>query len=294
MRKHLAVVVLLLVLPRLLEAALPPWYVSNADLNKARAVLREGLKSDEFWPAMHAAEAMTVAGLQAEVVAHLKPKLAAEKDDQRRCGLARELVRAGQVEYAYEMFDILRSDDPHGHVHAAESLFKVGWAGGSAPLRRAFAESNNVTLRLMAAGALAKHGSPDDREKALQYLRGVLLDSKVMDEYRIAAWVLARTGDSRDVARLRLRLSDANDEKARAFIQNALAALGDVSGQQQLREDLSAEDAAFRTYAATFAGDAGMIGVIPDLVLLLDDPNLDTRIRAAQSIFTLRNLSLQN
>ncbi|MDB4474704.1 hypothetical protein N9023_06815, partial [Opitutaceae bacterium] len=283
MRKHLVAVALLLVLPRLLEAALPPWHVSTADLNKARAVLREGLKSDEFWPAMHAAEAMTVAGLQKEVVAHLKPKLAAEKDDQRRCGLARELVRAGHVEYADKMFDILRSDDPHGHVHAAESLYKVGWVGGYEPLRSAFAESNNVTLRLMAAGALAKHGSPDDREKALQYLRSVLSDSEIMDEYRIAAWVLARTGDSRDVARLRMRLSDAEDEKARAFIQNALAALGDLSGQQQLHEDLSAEDAAFRTYAATFAGDAGMIGVIPDLVLLLDDPNLDTRIRAAQS-----------
>ena len=153
MRKHLAVVVLLLVLPRLLEAALPPWHVSNADLNKARAVLREGLKSDEFWPAMHAAEAMTVAGLQAEVVAHLKPKLAAEKDDQRRCGLARELVRAGQVEYADEMFDILRSDDPHGHVHAAESLFKVGWAGGSAPLRRAALLRSATTLILLSSSS---------------------------------------------------------------------------------------------------------------------------------------------
>ena len=243
---------------------------------------------------MHAAEAMTVAGLQAEVVAHLKPRLAAEKDDQRRCGLARELVRAGDVEYADKIFDILRSADSHGHVNAAESLYRVGWRGDYEPLRSAFADKKNVTLRLMAAGALAKHGSPDEREKALHYLRCVLMDSEIMDECRIAAWVLARTGDSRDVARLRMRLSDAEDEKARAFIQNALAALGDLSGQQQLREDLSAEDAAFRTYAATFAGDAGIIGVIPDLVLLLDDPNLDARIRAAQSIFTLRQLSLQN
>lgn len=294
MKKHLVVVALLLVLPRLLEAALPPWDVSIIDLNKARAVLREGLKSDEFWPAMHAAEAMTVAGLQDEVVAQLKPRLAAEKDDQRRCGLARELVRAGHVKYADLMFDILRSHDSHGHVHAAESLYKVGWVGGYEPLRGAFADSENVTLRLMAAAALAKHGSPADREHALRYLRGVLSASEIMDEYRIAAWVLARTGDSRDVARLRVRLSDAEDEKARAFIQNALAALGDTHGQRQLREDLSAEDAAFRTYAATFAGDAGMIGVIPDLIRLLDDPNLDTRIRAAQSIFTLRKLSLQN
>ncbi len=49
MKKHLGAVVLLLVLPRLLEAAFPPWHVSTADLNKARAVVREGLSSDEFW-----------------------------------------------------------------------------------------------------------------------------------------------------------------------------------------------------------------------------------------------------
>ena len=109
-----------------LPAALPPWHVSSEELEKAEVVLREGLRSDEFWPAMHAAEAMTLARMGDEVIAYLQPKLAEEKDDQRRCGLARELVRAGQVEYAEVMFDILRGDDPHGHVHAAESLFKVG------------------------------------------------------------------------------------------------------------------------------------------------------------------------
>ena len=294
MKKYLVVAALLLVVPRFLDAALPPWVVSSADLKKAKMVLREGLKSAEFWPAMHAAEAMTIAGMQDEVVAHLMPLLAGESDDQRRCGLARELVRAGHVKHAEKMFDILRSDDPHGHVHAAESLFKVGWKGGYEPLRVAFAESDNVTLRLMAAGALAKWGSPEDRENALRYLRGVLSDSEVMDEYRIATWVLTRTGDRSDLARMRLRLPDTEDERARAFIYNGMAALGDDYGQQKLRQGLSSENPAFRTYAATFAGDAGMVGVIPELVRLLDDENLDARIRAAQSIFSLRKLPPPN
>ncbi|HTN02138.1 MAG TPA: hypothetical protein VL132_09685, partial [Planctomycetaceae bacterium] len=58
-------------------------------------VLRDGFKSDEFWPSMHAAEGLTVAGYGAEVRQALPARIPAETDDQRKCGLARELVRAG-------------------------------------------------------------------------------------------------------------------------------------------------------------------------------------------------------
>src|SRR5690606_38121574 len=74
-------------------------------------VLREGLKSDEFWPSMHAAEALTLAGRGNEVRAHLLPLLPQESDDQRRCGLARELVRTGARQYAAIMLDILNAAD---------------------------------------------------------------------------------------------------------------------------------------------------------------------------------------
>ncbi|GAB5562783.1 MAG: hypothetical protein SynsKO_44300 [Synoicihabitans sp.] len=272
-------------------AASPSRQVSSTDLTKARAVLREGLRSEEFWPAMHAAEAMTIAGLQDEVVVYLKPKLADEKDDQRRCGLARELVRAGERYYAAVMFDILQSDDPHGHVHAAESLFKVGWQGRYDPLTKAFNESDNVILRLMAAGALAQHGLPESRAQGLKFLRDVMSHSSAVNDYRIAAWVLGRTGEPEDAALIRSRLADTTDPRARAFLHHALAVFGDEVGRAKLRENLISENAAFRTYAATFAGDARMSEVVPLLVELLDDENLDTRIRAAQSIFALRNIT---
>src|SRR5687768_11691973 len=63
---------------------------------KCLLLLREGLKSEEFWPAMHAAEALTIAGEAAEVREALAPRLPKETDDQHCCGLARELVRAGE------------------------------------------------------------------------------------------------------------------------------------------------------------------------------------------------------
>src|SRR6187397_1753123 len=60
---------------------------------KCLAVLRAGLAGNEFWPAMHAAEALTIAGKGEEVRAALRSKLPNEKDEQRRCGLVREFAR---------------------------------------------------------------------------------------------------------------------------------------------------------------------------------------------------------
>lgn len=94
-------------------------------------VLREAINSDEFWPSMHAAEALTLAGKGAEVRQIIEPKLKTEKDDQHRCGLARELVRAGDRSKAAIMFQILAGKDSHGHVHAANRSTKsMNWVTG--------------------------------------------------------------------------------------------------------------------------------------------------------------------
>ena len=73
----------------------PKLELDEATHKRSLAVLREGLRGSEFWPAMHAAEGLTLGGHGAEVIEFLKPKLGAETDDQKRCGLARELARAG-------------------------------------------------------------------------------------------------------------------------------------------------------------------------------------------------------
>jgi sialidase-1 len=266
------------------------WELKPEVSAKAEMVLREGLNSGEFWPSMHAAEALTIAGFGSEVRAVLEPKLTREQDDQRRCGLARELVRAGDEKRAEVLIDILGGDDPHGHVHAAESLFKVGWPSKSAPVRAAFDQNENTILRLMAAAALAKHSYADDQTAALVFLRETMVSAEASDDFRIAAWVLARVGDSSDVARIRARLSDTDDERVRSFLDHASAVLGDPAGRAALRSNLNSPTPAIRTYAATFAGEAAVFEATPQLIQLLDDENLDTRIRAAQALFTLRKI----
>jgi len=245
-------------------------------------VLRAGLRSGEFWPSIHAAEGLTLAGYGDEVRRALEPRLAAETDDRRRCGIARELVRAGGRAKATVMLRILAKEDPYGHVHAAESLYKVGEIGDGRLLRRAMGETGNIKLQLMAAAALGRSG-----DKAAMRLLRERLDADDPTVRRTAAWVLARIGERSDIPRLRSNVARSKDALERCSAEHALAALGDPEGRRAVLRNLRSDDASIRTYAATFAGDARIAEAIPALVALLDDSHLDARLRAAQSLLVL-------
>lgn len=246
-------------------------------------VLNEGLASDEFWPSMHAAEGLTRGGHGESIKAVLVEKLGSETDAQRRCGLARELVRAGEKHYTRILLETLADSASNGRTHAAESLFKVEEVGDGVALRAAMAQTENLSLRLMACAALARQGNPD----ALALIRDTLA-TKNDDDLRIAAWVLGRVGTGEDIPPLKAALKRAATPLTEAFIQHSLAALGDAEGISQLAENLLSEDAAIRTYAATFAGDARATSVANQLIEQLDDSNLDARIRAAQTLLELQ------
>jgi sialidase-1 len=246
------------------------------------SVLRAGLTSGEFWPSMHAAEGLTLAGQGAEVRAMLVPMLPKEKDDQQRCGLARELVRTGDLAFAQVLLDILASPNPHGHVHAAESLFKVWQVGDGTLLRRAMAPGGHSKLTQMAAAALARWGN----QEALALLReSVRVDDG--ESARIAAWILARTGDRSDLPALRSGARRFTEPLTKAYFEHALATLGDDEGMKALIRNLGHADPSVRVYAAEFAPDARAIGAKDALVRLLDDPVLDVRLRSAQALVQL-------
>ena len=246
------------------------------------SVLRQGLHGDEFWPAIHAAEGLTLGGHAAEVLEFLKPKLTTEQDAQKRCGIAREIVRAGDHSAANVMLEILTSPDPHGHVHAAESLFKVFESGDGQALQRAFAQNEKLTLKLMAAAALARAGD----QTALKTVRDLLAHDDPK-HYGIAAWILGQIGDDSDIARLKDQMRRVTDVVPRANFEHALAILGDGEGRQALERNLSSQDNLIRTYAATFASDARDVAAVPKLKELLGDSFSDARIRAAQSLLVL-------
>lgn len=255
----------------------------SADLRtRCVEILRAGFQSNEFWPSMHAAEALTVGGYGDEVITALLKRQPTISDDQQRCGIARELVRAGDRSHAAVMLGILAKEDDYAHTHAAESLYKVLEIGDGKLLRKALANNENPIFQLMAAAALARSGNP----RALGLIRNQLVVGNG-DARGIAAWILARIGDSSDIPQLKANLKREDDPVKSSYFVNALAALGNEEGRRMVEKNLGHESPAIRTYAAVFSGDARMTGVAPQLEKLLDDPGLDVRIRAAQSLLTL-------
>ncbi len=244
-------------------------------------VLREAIRSDEFWPSMHAAEALTLAGEGAEVRKVVEPKLKTEKDDQQRCGLARELVRAGDRSKAAIMFQILAGKDTHGHVHACESLYKVNELGDGVLIRNAM-KSDNPKKAMMAAALLARWGNPE----ALRLVRKYLKDPDV-SLASIAAWIIARVGDKQDIPALKANLKRTDDPFVRAYFETALAMHGDQEGLQAIERNLASDNAAVKTYSAIFAGEAGASHLKEQLKKQLNDENRDARIRAAQALIVM-------
>lgn len=249
---------------------------------KCLKVLRQGLHGDEFWPSIHAAEGLTLGGHGDEVIEFLAPKLKTELDDQQRCGVTRELIRAGQKSRADIMLGILAEDDDFGHIHAAESLYKVVEIGDGKAMRQRYETTDDLRLKVMSAAALGRCGNP----AAMQFLRKVLghEDPKL---FMIAAWVLGRIGDDRDIPALKKQLPRCPDELTRVYFEHSLAALGDTDGLKALARNLKSDDSAVRTYAATFAGDAWAVDVADTLKGMLDDPHPDARYRAAQSLLQM-------
>ena len=246
------------------------------------SVLRDALKSTEFWPSMHASEGLTAAGYGSEVLAFLAPRLVVEQDDRCRCGIAREMVRAGDKKKVKVLLEILAGADAYGHVHAAESLYKVAQLCDNPTLITAFMQTDNMRLRLMAAGALGRYGNP----RAMQVLRDTLsnYDAQLCQQ---ASWILCRIGDERDIKLIRQNISRTKEPKIRSYLEHELAALGDPAGLRVLQHDLTSSDAAIRKHAAIFAADARAFSAADKLLQLLNDTDLDVRVRAAHSLLTL-------
>lgn len=251
---------------------------------KCIAILKKSMRSAEFWPSIHAAEALSYGGYGKDVRDYLEPKLMEELDDQHRCGLARELVRNGDSEKSSVMFGILESPDKYAHVHAAESLYKVGYSGDDSVLQKNFARAVDPRLKLMAAAALGKHSKGEKSNEALRFLREHLQTETDPGLFRLSAWVLGDIGSEDDKAQIRRRLLDTNDPTIKSYLHHALAQLGDPAGRTALLANFESEIPAIRTSAAVVAGESGIVEAAPLLARQLDDTNLDARVRAAQGL----------
>lgn len=270
-----------------------PQPVDSELIANCMSILRSGLASEEFWPAMHAAEALTYAGAKSEVIAALKERLPDEKDDQRRCGLTRELYRAGDHSHLETLFDILGNRSSNGRIHAAESLYKIGQAADKTLLLDAMNQSESIPLQIMAAAALVKAEDP----AALVFVRRQLLSSDTTTR-NLSAWVIGRHGNKSDAepisSALRKEMTSApRDEMSVTFLSVSLASLGVSEGRVALVNQLDSPNPTARAMAAEFAGSSRTAEALKKLQEHLKDTALDVRIRSAQSILALSKADLR-
>ncbi len=264
----------------------------NAQLiSECMSILRGGLASEEFWPAMHAAEALTYAGAGSEVIAALTSRLPDEQDDQRRCGLVRELYRAGDHSRLQILFDVLGNPLSKGRTHAAESLYKIGQTADKNLLREAMNQSESIPLQIMAAAALVKAEDPDAKDLVRRQLQ-----SSDTTARNLSAWVIGRHGNKDDAKLVKALLqketsATSKDEMSVTFLAVSLATLGDTEGRVVLVNQLSSPNPTARAMAAEFAGLSRTTEALEKLKELLKDSSLDVRIRSAQSILALSKAS---
>ena len=136
--------------------------LDEATRGRCLAVLRAGLGSEEFWPAMHAAEALSLAGHGAEVRAAIAPRLATETDDQRRCGLARELVTGRRPRRPCGSCSTSwRNPTPTATSTPARASSRSGRSATACCSGAALAGADQPGLEIMAAAALARWGNPE-------------------------------------------------------------------------------------------------------------------------------------
>lgn len=253
--------------------------------NRCLAILKEGLHSDEFWPMIHASEALVDAQYAFEAIPVLKRHLAEERDLRYRAGLARALVRAGERNALTELQDILLTTNTEARVIAIEAMFRVADVADVTIVTAAMDSIHDGRIRIYAAAALALARG----QNTLGVIReGLASDSPAM-RY-VGADVITVLGNRRDDLPVLLLNRDRTASEFEGFYTlRALAFFGDASARQELAGLLRHTDPTIRSRAVYAAAETWLVQESDYLLTLLDDPSLAVRVRAAQALLILSN-----
>ncbi len=248
-------------------------------------VLREGLQSDEFWPSIHAAEALIDADYGFEATPILLQRRERETDRRRIAGYARALLKTDNTQALLDLQDILLSDDTEARILAAEALFRNARIGNPTILAEATDSLNSSRLRVFAAATL----TITHQANMLDIIREALQSNDPAARY-IAADVLPMVGSAeKDRAMLLDRRDLAHSDFENLYFIRALAIFGVGDAYAELLDFLDHPDPTIRSRAAFAMAETWNVSEGKRLVDLLEDPALAVRVRAAQALFTLSN-----
>lgn len=268
-------------------ASVPPSsYLLTGNIHQqCLAVLREGVQGDEFWPSIHAAEALIREDYAFEATPIITERLGKERDRRRVAGYARALAAADANQSVVALQDILLSDDLEARILAAEAMFKTGLVGDPVILEQATDPSNNGRLRVFAAATL----TVTDRANMRDIVREALDSDDPAARY-IAADVIPIIGSlEEDVPTLIDKKDLVNSDFENLYFVRALAMFGLESARKELLSFLKHPDPTIRSRAAFAIAEAWYVESTSQLIPLLEDPALSVRVRAAQALLTMAN-----
>lgn len=255
----------------------------QAVYSRCQKILIEGLMSEPFWPRMHAAEGLTATGKSDVVLSFLPAMLLVEEDDRKRCGLARELIRAGDESKIDILTEILAEPESNGRIHAAESLFKVQRIGDPVLMFKCAKDNTNPRIQMWACAALIRAG----HEKYLPVLRQ-FLSSRDPLEYALSVYILGQLGDRNEIYLTKTDMKQFSEPLHSFFYTAGFVYTNDSDAICKLQTYLNHEDKTIRALSAHTAGSALICSCQKRLIALLDDPVCDVRIRSAHALLSMK------
>jgi sialidase-1 len=246
------------------------------------AVLREGLQAGQPEVVGYSAEALTGAHYAFEVQPVLLDLLADPIEDRVRAGLVGELVRSGDAGAIVFLQDLLLAPEQEARMEAARTLFRIGQSGDPALLQAIVEGDEDGRLQVYAAAALQRAG----RATTIGFIRGAL-DAEDPLVRSVATEVLLIVGDATDIPALQAGLERAEFQTDRAYLERALAVLGDAGGRRAVLGQLGHPDSVIRAHAAQAVAEGWLTDASSRLYALLDDPVLAVRVRAAHALLVL-------
>ena len=263
---------------------LPPAYLLTANMHdKCLKVLREGLHSNEFWPSVHAAEALIDAGYGFDATPVLKARLSEEEDALYRIGLAQALVRSGERHYLTILQDVLLTDQESAREEALRGMFYLADVADVPLVQTAYNRTDQPSARLWAAGVLSRVIDA----KTVDVIREGLVHEDPGVRLTAAELIPVMGSVKTDTTQLLANLGQANTDIERLYILRALALLSHTLSRQQMGSMLFNEDPTIRSKAVYAAAEAWLLDRNDQIFSLLDDPSLAVRVRAAQASLIL-------
>ncbi|MDO9591640.1 MAG: hypothetical protein Q7I98_00415, partial [Erysipelotrichaceae bacterium] len=265
---------------------------------RAVKTLKDALVTEQRWVKVHAAEfllALDYPGGVNEIYAKELEMLGNEP--QYRIGIWRVMAQASQdqsqrAQWQMKIRDVFLDIAGPDRVHAAESLGKLGYKPEESEIG-VFAEaakSQDQDFAVCAQWVLADSGKAED-EKRL----AVFLDSPRAPTRNLAAYALRFLRTVSDETRqklIRVAEQEPVSSSARVYVFSAaLAHSSEPKNTRWLKEELlkcaKAGGKDDKCEAAAALAAKGDVSDLPVLVALLDDPEADVRVNAANAVLRI-------